>query len=81
MTKLHPGKDQFEKKRNIIHKSINKAVMERYGSLSPEASELHTLYMADKTLTYCINALKTKQYVSANGVKALIEVLEDLRSV
>ena len=81
MNKLHPGKDQFEKKRNIVRKSINKAVMERYGSLSPESYELHTLYMADKTLTYCINALKTKQYVSACGVKALIEVLEDMRAV
>lgn len=70
-----------DKIRKITHKSINKTVMERHGSLSPEVAELNYLYMCDKTLDYCINALKTKLYVSKNGVKVLIEVLEDMRAM
>lgn len=55
--------------------------MERHGSLSAEVAELNYLYMCDKTLDYCISTLKTKQYVSKNGVKVLIEVLENMRAM
>jgi acyl-[acyl carrier protein]--UDP-N-acetylglucosamine O-acyltransferase len=61
-------------------KSINQAVMARYGALSEEVNTLRTLYANERALEECLTVLK-HHHSTMPGVKSLINSIESIQAL
>ena len=61
-------------------KSINKAVMARYGALSEEVNTLRKLYANERALEECLTVLK-HHHSTMPGVKSLINSIESIQAL
>ena len=61
-------------------KSINQAVIARYGALSEEVNTLRKLYANERALEECLTVLK-HHHSTMPGVKSLINSIESIQAL